>query len=160
MTGSQASHTSLAEVEQEIAARRPEHSIDPTLDRIADLVRLLGDPQRAYPVIHITGTNGKTSTSRIIESILRAHGLRTGMLTSPHLERVNERIVIDGEPISNAAFVSNWRDIRPFLDITDAELELGADQTLSFFEALTLLAFAAFADAPVDVVVLEVGMGG
>ncbi len=96
----------------------------------------------------------------MIESILRAHGLRTGMLTSPHLERVNERIVIDGEPISNAAFVSNWHDIRPFLDITDAELELSDQEPLSFFEALTLLAFAAFADAPVDVVVLEVGMGG
>ena len=148
------------EVYEELLERVGESAPQPRLGATRRAAELLGDPQRAYPVIHITGTNGKTSTSRMIESILRAHGLRTGMLTSPHLERVNERIVIDGEPISNAAFVSNWRDIRPFLDITDAELELDDKEPLSFFEALTLLAFAAFADAPVDVVVLEVGMGG
>jgi len=148
------------EVYEELLERVGEGTPRPRLEATRRAAELLGDPQAAYPVIHITGTNGKTSTSRMIESILRAHGLRTGMLTSPHLERVNERIVIDGEPISNAAFVSNWRDIRPFLDITDAELEFQDDQPLSFFEALTLLAFAAFADAPVDVVVLEVGMGG
>jgi dihydrofolate synthase/folylpolyglutamate synthase len=148
------------EVYEELLERVGENAPQPRLNATRRAAELLGDPHRAYPVIHITGTNGKTSTSRIIESILRAHGLRTGMLTSPHLERVNERIMIDGEPISNAAFVSNWRDIRPFLDITDAELELSDQQPLSFFEALTLLAFAAFADAPVDVVVLEVGMGG
>jgi dihydrofolate synthase/folylpolyglutamate synthase len=148
------------EVYEELLERVGESSPRPRLEATRRAAELLGDPQRAYPIIHITGTNGKTSTSRIIESILRAHGLRTGMLTSPHLERVNERIVIDGEPISNGAFVSNWQDIRPFLDITDAELELDDQEPLSFFEALTLLAFAAFADAPVDVVVLEVGMGG
>jgi dihydrofolate synthase / folylpolyglutamate synthase len=148
------------EVYEELLERVGEGSPKPRLDATRRAAELLGDPQAAYPVIHITGTNGKTSTSRMIESILRAHGLRTGMLTSPHLERVNERIVIDGEPISNAAFVANWQDIRPFLDITDAELELSDQDPLSFFEALTLLAFAAFADAPVDVVVLEVGMGG
>ncbi|HEY1530791.1 MAG TPA: Mur ligase family protein [Galbitalea sp.] len=148
------------EVYEELLARVGESAPQPRLDATRRAAELLGDPQRSYPVVHITGTNGKTSTSRMIESILRAHGLRTGMLTSPHLERVNERIVIDGQPISNAAFVSNWQDIRPFLDITDAELELSDKPPLSFFEALTLLAFAAFADAPVDVVVLEVGMGG
>jgi dihydrofolate synthase/folylpolyglutamate synthase len=148
------------EVYEELLERVGEAAPQPRLDATRRAAELLGDPQRAYPVIHITGTNGKTSTSRMIESILRAHGLRTGMLTSPHLERVNERIMIDGEPISNAAFVSNWRDIRPFLDITDAELDFMDQPPLSFFEALTLLAFAAFADAPVDVVVLEVGMGG
>jgi dihydrofolate synthase / folylpolyglutamate synthase len=148
------------EVYEELLQRVGESAPQPRLSATRRAAELLGDPQRAYPVIHITGTNGKTSTSRMIESILRAHGLRTGMLTSPHLERVNERIVIDGEPISNAAFVSNWRDIRPFLDITDAELGFTDEAPLSFFEALTLLAFAAFADAPVDVVVLEVGMGG
>jgi dihydrofolate synthase / folylpolyglutamate synthase len=148
------------EVYDELLERVGEGAPRPRLDATRRAAELLGDPQRAYPIIHITGTNGKTSTSRMIESILRAHGLRTGMLTSPHLERVNERIVIDGEPISNAAFVSNWRDIRPFLDITDAELEFTDGQPLTFFEAMTLLAFAAFADAPVDVVVLEVGMGG
>jgi len=148
------------EVYEELLERVGESAPQPRLEATRRAAELLGDPQRAYPVIHITGTNGKTSTSRMIESILRAHGLRTGMLTSPHLERVNERIMIDGQPISNAAFVSNWQDIRPFLDITDAELELSDQAPLSFFEALTLLAFAAFADAPVDVVVLEVGMGG
>jgi dihydrofolate synthase / folylpolyglutamate synthase len=148
------------QVYEELLTRVGEGAPRPRLDATRRAAELLGDPQRAYPIIHITGTNGKTSTSRMIESILRAHDLRTGMLTSPHLERVNERIVIDGEPISNAAFVSNWNDIRPFLDITDAELAAKGDQPLSFFEALTLLAFAAFADAPVDVVVLEVGMGG
>jgi dihydrofolate synthase/folylpolyglutamate synthase len=148
------------EVYEELLERVGEGAPRPRLEATRRAAELLGDPQASYPVIHITGTNGKTSTSRMIESILRAHGLRTGMLTSPHLERVNERIVIDGEPISNTAFVSNWRDIRPFLDITDAELEFQDEQPLSFFEALTLLAFAAFADAPVDVVVLEVGMGG
>jgi dihydrofolate synthase / folylpolyglutamate synthase len=148
------------EVYEDLLARVGEAAPRPRLDATRRAAELLGDPQRAYPVIHITGTNGKTSTSRMIESILRAHGLRTGMLTSPHLERVNERIVIDGEPISNTAFVSNWRDIRPFLDITDAELAFDDQEPLTFFEALTLLAFAAFADAPVDVVVLEVGMGG
>jgi dihydrofolate synthase/folylpolyglutamate synthase len=148
------------EVYEEILTRVGEGSPKARLSATRRAAELLGDPQRAYPVIHVTGTNGKTSTSRMIESILRAHGLRTGMFTSPHLERVNERIVIDGEPISNAALVSNWQDIRPFLDITDAELELSGESLLSFFETLTLLAFAAFADAPVDVVVLEVGMGG
>jgi len=148
------------EVYELLLARVGEGAPRPRLDATRRAVELLGDPQRAYPIIHITGTNGKTSTSRIIESILRAHDLRTGMLTSPHLERVNERIVIDGEPISNAAFVSNWNDIRPFVEIVDAEFVARGDQALSFFEVLTVLAFAAFADAPVDVVVLEVGMGG
>jgi dihydrofolate synthase/folylpolyglutamate synthase len=148
------------EVYEELLERVGEAAPQPRLDATRRAAELLGDPQRAYPVIHITGTNGKTSTSRIIESLLRAHGLRTGMLTSPHLERINERIVIDGEPISNTALVSNWQDIRPFLELTDADLDAKGEPTLTFFEALTLLAFAAFADAPVDVVVLEVGMGG
>jgi dihydrofolate synthase/folylpolyglutamate synthase len=148
------------EVYEELLQRIGESAPQPRLDATRRAAELLGDPQRAYPIVHITGTNGKTSTSRMIESLLRAHGLRTGMLTSPHLERVNERIVIDGEPISNAAFVDNWRDIRPFLEIADAEFEAKGEQPLSFFEALTILAFAAFADAPVDVAVIEVGMGG
>jgi dihydrofolate synthase/folylpolyglutamate synthase len=148
------------EVYEELLERVGESAPQPRLDATRRAAEQLGDPQRAYPVIHVTGTNGKTSTSRMIESLLRAHGLRTGMLTSPHLERVNERIVIDGEPISNTALVDNWNEIRPFLDMTDVELEARDEPTLTFFEALTVLAFAAFADAPVDVVVLEVGMGG
>ncbi|MEX1078782.1 MAG: folylpolyglutamate synthase/dihydrofolate synthase family protein [Homoserinimonas sp.] len=144
----------------ELLSRVGEANPRPRLDATRRAVELLGDPHRAYPIIHITGTNGKTSTGRIIESILRAHGLRTGLLTSPHLVRVNERIMIDGEPIRNEAFVANWRDIQPFLAMVDAELEKAGDVALTFFEAFTVLAFASFADAPVDVAVIEVGMGG
>jgi dihydrofolate synthase / folylpolyglutamate synthase len=132
----------------------------PRLEPTRRAVELLGDPQATYPVIHITGTNGKTSTSRMVESILRAYGLRTGMMTSPHLVRLNERIVIDGEPISDRALAANWEDIQPYLGMVDAELAAAGDGPLTFFEALTVLAFACFADAPVDVAVVEVGMGG
>lgn len=144
----------------ELLSRVGETNPRPRLDATRRAVELLGDPHRAYPIIHITGTNGKTSTSRITESILRAHGLRTGLLTSPHLVRINERIMIDGEPISNEAFVANWRDIQPYLAMVDAEFEKAGDEPLTFFEAFTVLAFASFADAPVDVAVIEVGMGG
>ena len=148
------------EVYEQLLLRVSESSPQPRLSATRLAVEMLGDPQRAYPVIHVTGTNGKTSTSRMIESLLRAHDLRTGLLTSPHLERVNERIVIDGEPISNQALADNWRDIQPFLELADTQLVAADEAPLSFFEALTVLAFAAFADAPVDVAVLEVGMGG
>lgn len=143
-----------------LLARVGEAAPQPRLDATLRAVELLGDPHRAAPVIHLTGTNGKTSTSRMIESILRAQGLRTGLLTSPHLVRFTERIRIDGEPIADEAVARNWEEIAPFVDIVDAELGARGDEPLTFFEALTVLAFAAFADAPVDVVVLEVGMGG
>lgn len=144
----------------ELLARVGEANPQPRLGPTRRVAALLGDPQRAYPIIHVTGTNGKTSTSRIAESILRAYGLRTGLLTSPHLVRMNERIVIDGEPIGNEALVANWDDIQPYLSMVDAELEEAGELPVTFFEALTVLAFACFADAPVDVAVLEVGMGG
>jgi dihydrofolate synthase/folylpolyglutamate synthase len=147
-------------VYQALLARVGEGTPEHRLDATRRAVELLGDPQRAYPIIHITGTNGKTSTSRIAESILRAYGLRTGLLTSPHLVRFNERIMIDGLPISDEALVRNWEDVRPYLEIVDSELEAQGKAPLTFFEALTALAFAAFADAPVDVAVIEVGMGG
>ncbi|WP_130178836.1 folylpolyglutamate synthase/dihydrofolate synthase family protein [Cryobacterium sp. SO1] len=137
-----------------------ESAPQPRLQATRRAVELLGDPQNSYPIIHVTGTNGKTSTSRIIESILRAYGLRTGLLVSPHLVRLNERIVIDGQSITDEALAANWADIQPYLQMVDAELATAGDQPLTFFEALTVLAFACFADAPVDVVVLEVGMGG
>jgi len=159
MTGFQAGggpHTSLAEVEREIAARRPEHSIDPTLDRIADLASLLGDPQRACPVIHVTGTNGKTSTARMIDALLRARGLRTGLFTSPHLTDMRERIALDGQPIDEQRFVEVYEELAPYVAMVDGRHEV----PMSFFEVLTGMAFAAFADAPVDVAVIEVGMGG
>ncbi len=144
----------------QLLARIGEAQPQPRLEPTRRVVELLGDPHRSYPIVHITGTNGKTSTSRMIESILRAYGLRTGLLTSPHLVRVNERIVIDGRPITNRAFAENWKDIQPYLEMVDAELLANEDEPLTFFEALTVLAFASFADAPVDVAVLEVGMGG
>ncbi|WP_209561203.1 folylpolyglutamate synthase/dihydrofolate synthase family protein [Frigoribacterium sp. PvP032] len=147
-------------VHDELLARVGESAPEPRLSATRRAVELLGDPQRAYPVIHITGTNGKTSTSRMIESVLRAHGLRTGLMTSPHLVRLNERIVVDGEPISDERLVANWDDIQPYLTMVDTELAAAGEPTLTFFEALTALAFACFADAPADVVVLEVGMGG
>jgi len=143
-----------------LLARVGEGSPRPRLAPTRRAVELLGDPHRAAPVIHITGTNGKTSTSRMIESLLRASGLRTGLLTSPHLERFTERIRIDGEPIADEAVARNWEEILPFVAIVDAELEGADEEPLTFFEVLTVLAFACFADAPVDVVVLEVGMGG
>ncbi|AGW41571.1 folylpolyglutamate synthase [Leifsonia xyli subsp. cynodontis DSM 46306] len=147
-------------VYQALLARIGEGAPERRLDATRRAVELLGDPQRAYPIIHITGTNGKTSTSRVTESILRAYGLRTGLMTSPHLVRFNERIVIDGEPIGDEALVRTWEDIRPFLELVDAELDQQGKAPLTFFEALTALAFAAFADAPVDVAIIEVGMGG
>src|SRR5215813_7870480 len=146
----------LAEIEKEIFARRPEHSINPSLERINALVTLLGDPQRAYPVIHVTGTNGKTSTARMTEVLLRARGLRTGLFTSPHLSQVGERICVDGQPLDAERFVAAYEEIKPYLDLVDAS----HDVPLSFFEVLVGMAFSVFADAPVDVCILEVGMGG
>lgn len=147
-------------VYEELLARIGESNPQPRLSATRRVVELLGDPQRSYPIIHITGTNGKTSTSRMIESILRAYGLRTGLMTSPHLVRFNERIVIDGQPISNRSLAANWSDILPFIELVDSELVAKNEEPLTFFEALTVLAFASFADAPVDVAVIEVGMGG
>jgi dihydrofolate synthase / folylpolyglutamate synthase len=146
----------LGRIEREINARRPEHAIVPTLDRIAALAALLGDPQRACPVIHVTGTNGKTSTARMIETLLRARGLRTGLYTSPHLSSMRERIAIDGEPLSAENFAAAYEDVAPYAAMVDGQQAL----RLSFFEMLTAMAFAAFADAPVDVAVIEVGLGG
>src|SRR5262245_6763312 len=154
MTGNYADR--LREIEKQIFARRPEHSVDPSLERITALVTLLGDPQRAYPVIHVTGTNGKTSTARMIEALLRARGLRTGLFTSPHLSSVRERIRIDGEPIAVEGFLAAYDDVAPYVRLVDERQPFH----LSFFEVLTGMAYAAFADAPVDVAVVEVGLGG
>ncbi|PZE57284.1 dihydrofolate synthase [Curtobacterium sp. MCPF17_001] len=147
-------------VEAALMARIGEQSPEHRLTATRRAVELLGDPHLAYPVIHITGTNGKTSTARMTESIVRAHGLRTGLMTSPHLVSIRERIVIDGEPIEPSRFVENWDDITPILEMTDAELTAKGELPLTFFEALTVLALACFAEAPVDVAVIEVGMGG
>lgn len=140
--------------------RQGEQWVQPRIERTRRVLDLLDDPQRTYRVIHITGTNGKTSTARIVESLVRALGLRTGLFTSPHLERFTERILIDGEPASDAAIADAWDEITPFVELVDAELAAAGDAALTFFELLTVLAFVICADAPVDVLVLEVGMGG
>jgi dihydrofolate synthase / folylpolyglutamate synthase len=144
----------------ELYGRVGEIAPQPRLSATRRALELLGDPQQAYPIVHITGTNGKTSTSRIIESILRAHGLRTGLFTSPDLGRLNERIVIDGEPIEDDRLIENWNDVKPFLELADRDMAAAGEEPLTFFEALTVLAYAVFADAPIDVGVIEVGMGG
>lgn len=146
----------VREVEQAVMARTPEHDITPTLDRIAALVDLLGQPQRAYPLVHLTGTNGKTSTTRMVDALLRAAGLRTGRFTSPHLHHLAERICLDGRPLDDARLVAAYDDVAPYLPLVDA----GSHVPLSFFEVLVGMAYAAFADAPVDAAVVEVGMGG
>ncbi|GAB3453038.1 folylpolyglutamate synthase/dihydrofolate synthase family protein [Streptomonospora sediminis] len=140
----------------EITARRVETDIDPSTERIRALMDVLGDPQRSYRTIHITGTNGKSSTARIIDALLRERHLRVGRYTSPHLRTMRERVVIDGEPVSEERFVEAYNDIRPYLDLVDSSHEV----PLSFFEVLTGMAYALFADTPVDVAVVEVGMGG
>ena len=148
------------EVEDALLARVPENKIRPRLEPTARLAELLGDPQKSYRVIHVTGTNGKTSTSRFIERLLREHGLRTGRFTSPHLVKLNERMSLDGEPVSDERLYNVWAEIQPIVELVDVELELAGEDALTFFEVLAVLGFAIFADAPVDVLVLEVGMGG
>jgi dihydrofolate synthase/folylpolyglutamate synthase len=145
----------LARVEKALAGRFPTRMV-PDLDRIIDLLDLLGDPQRAYPSIHITGTNGKTTTARMVDTLLRGFGVRTGRYTSPHLESVTERIALDGERLDGERFAAAYDDVAPYADIVDGR---HADR-LTFFELLTAMAFATFADAPVDVAVVEVGLGG
>jgi folylpolyglutamate synthase/dihydropteroate synthase len=151
-------HRTHADVVRDLTARWPEHRVAPSLGRISALTELLGDPQRAYPVIHVTGTNGKGSTTAMIESLLRAAGLRTGRYTSPHLTSLTERITIDGEPVSDERFDELWAELEPYVAIVDAQEIDGVACT--FFEIMTAMAFAAFADAPVDVAVIEVGLGG
>ncbi|WP_329127739.1 bifunctional tetrahydrofolate synthase/dihydrofolate synthase [Streptomyces sp. NBC_01465] len=146
----------LRAVEQELLGRWPETKLDPSLVRMEALLDVLGEPHKAYPSIHITGTNGKTSTARMIETLLGAFHLRTGRYTSPHVQSITERISLDGVPISAERFIETFEDIKPYVEMTDASQE----HRLSFFEALTGMAYAAFADAPVDVAVVEVGMGG
>ncbi len=145
-----------ADVEAAIRARGVEWEIDPSLDRMQALTDLLGSPQRSYAVIHVTGTNGKTSTAGMIDTLLRARGLRTGRYTSPHLTSLRERICVDGEPVGEERFAAAYAEVLPYVQLADSR---GGPQ-LSFFEVLTAMAFAVFADAPVDVAVVEVGMGG
>ncbi|MDP9395599.1 MAG: bifunctional folylpolyglutamate synthase/dihydrofolate synthase [Actinomycetota bacterium] len=146
----------MARVERAILARTPEHDLTPSLDRIGALVDLLGDPQKSQPMVHVTGTNGKTSTSRMIDTLLRRLGLRVGRFTSPHLHSMTERISLHGEPLDATRFAATYDDIAPYVGMVDA----ASPVPVSYFEVLVGMAYAAFAEAPVDAAVVEVGMGG
>ena len=147
----------LQRVLSELATRYPaEDKMVPDLDRISMLCDLLGSPNRAYPAIHLTGTNGKSSTARMVDALLQGFGLRPGRYTSPHLDSVTERIVVDGQPISEERFVEAWDELAPYVALVDERSPV----PVTFFEVLTAMAFSVFADAPVDVAVLEVGLGG
>ncbi len=150
----------LLQVEHLLDQRWPETKIEPSLTRIAALMDLLGSPQRSYPSIHIAGTNGKTSVSRMVDSLLTAFNQRTGRTTSPHLQSAVERIAIDGKPISPARYVATYAELEPFVQMVDQQSHDAGGPAMSKFEVLTAMAFAAFADAPVEVAVIEVGLGG
>ena len=151
-------HASHEQIVKTLVDRWPEAHPQPSLERIQALCTLLGDPQTACPVIQITGTNGKGSTAIMIDALLRSMGLRVGRFSSPHLVDVCERISIDGEPISHERFDEIWFQIAPMVQMVDEQRLGGVPMT--FFEVITGMAYAAFADAPVDVAVIEVGMGG
>ena len=151
---------SVESVYAELLGRAPENKMEPRLALLFRAMDVLGEPNKAFPIIHVTGTNGKTSTARMIEAGLRAHGLSTGRYTSPHLSRVTERISIDGHPVPDETFVRIWDEIRPYLQIVDDELTAAGEPRLTYFECLTILGFAVFADQPVNVAVIEVGLGG
>src|SRR4051812_33356050 len=155
-TGHNSDDAELARVEKALLARWPENRLEPPLPPITALVDLLGSPHRAVPVIQVAGTNGKTTTARMMDELLRGFGLRVGRFTSPHLQSVRERIVLDGEPVSAERFVETYDDIAPYVQMVDA----GGEHSMSFFEVMVGMAYATFADAPVDVAVIEVGMGG
>jgi dihydrofolate synthase / folylpolyglutamate synthase len=155
-TGRQLDAERRRAAEAELLARWGEAKISPSRHRIERLLDLLGEPQRSYRAIHLTGTNGKTSTARMVDELLRGFGLRTGRYTSPHLSSLTERIVLDGEPVTDRAFADGYAELAPYFELVDGD----SDIPLTFFEAVTGLALAIFADAPVDVAVVEVGMGG
>lgn len=146
----------LLALEVDLIRRAPESQIEPSLDRVQAVLDLMGSPERSFPAIHVAGTNGKSSTTAMIDALLTAHGLRTGRFTSPHLETIRERIRLDGEMIDAGRLLAAWEDLAPFIVMVESD----GGRALTFFEVLTLLAFAAFADAPVSVGVIEVGLGG
>ncbi|MDY6995453.1 MAG: folylpolyglutamate synthase/dihydrofolate synthase family protein [Actinomycetota bacterium] len=150
----------LLQVEHLLDQRWPETKIEPSTARISALMEMLGSPQLGYPSIHIAGTNGKTSVARMVDALLTALHRRTGRTTSPHLQSAVERISIDGKPVSPAAYVDTYREIEPFVEMVDRQSEAAGGPAMSKFEVVTAMAFAAFADAPVDVAVVEVGLGG
>ena len=151
---------SLLQVEHLLDQRWPETKLEPSTARISALMELLGSPQLGFPSIHIAGTNGKTSVARMVDALLTAFNRRTGRTTSPHLQSAVERISIDGRPVSPARYVATYREIEPFVMLVDQQSEAAGGPAMSKFEVVTAMAFAAFADAPVDIAVVEVGLGG
>ncbi len=150
----------LGQVEQLILARAPENTPEPSLERVAQIMQLLGEPQKTFPMIHLTGTNGKTSTTRFIERILREMGLSTGRFTSPHLHDIRERIALNGMSIDPERFVATYDDVIPYVEMIDQRSAESGGPRTTYFELLVVMAYAAFADAPVDVAIVEVGLGG
>lgn len=147
-----------SEVVADLQSRWPEHQVARSQARVRALCDLLGNPEQSCPVILLTGTNGKGSTAIMIEALLRAMNLRTGRFSSPHLVSLTERIAVDGEPISDEAFDDVVAQLSPMVKLVDDQRIDGIAMT--FFEVMTAVAYAAFADAPVDVAIVEVGMGG
>jgi len=137
-------------------ARQPEHMPAPSLDRIRELVTYLDHPELTYPTIHVTGTNGKTTAARVATSVACAHGIATGLFTSPHLLSVTERFHVCGGDITEQEFADEWEHLEPYLELVDG---LGHGE-VTYFEAVTGLAFLWLADKPVGLGVFEVGMGG
>lgn len=160
MNDEQSPEGRLRQVFAELVARTPEDRMQPRLDPVRECLALLGDPHLAYPVIHVAGTNGKSSTARMIDRLLREHHLRVGRFTSPHLVSVTERISIDGEPVTPERFAEVHEDVAPYVAMVDGRLRAAGQPALTYFEVLAVMAFAAFADTPVDVAVVEVGLGG
>ena len=154
-TSTVASYAEFLAVEAALDKRWPETVMEPSIEKISALVDALGEPHRGYPIVHLTGTNGKTSTARMVDALLTEIGLRTGRYTSPHLQRATERINVDNRPVTPERYVELYRDVLPFVDIVDAKVG-----GLSKFEVLTAMGFAAFADAPVEAGIIEVGLGG
>lgn len=150
----------LALVEAELDQRWPETKIEPSLTRISALMDLLGSPQHSYPAIHVAGTNGKTSVTRMIDALLTQLHRRTGRTTSPHLQLATERISIDGKPIPVRTYIDTYREIEPYIRMIDQQSEAAGGPAMSKFEVTTAMAYAAFAEAPVDVAVVETGLGG
>lgn len=150
----------LDEIERDLNSRAPENVPEPSLERVRQVMELLGDPQNAFPVIHLTGTNGKTTTTRVIERILREIGLNTGRMTSPHLHDIRERIAFNGQPIEPERFVATYDEVLPYVQIVDERSVAEGGPRTTYFELLVIIAYAAFADAPVDVAIVEVGLGG
>jgi dihydrofolate synthase / folylpolyglutamate synthase len=140
---------------RDLDSRQPESMPEPSLDRIRALADLMADPQLTYPSVHVTGTNGKTTTARLVTALACAHGLTTGTFISPHVTSVTERISVCDQPISHEAFAEEYEHLMPFLERVD-----GLGSPVTYFEALTALAYLWFADKPVALGVFEVGMGG